>query len=475
MPQSGEPHAWSLTEAAAALATRTISAREYLEALLARVAKHNDALRLIVTLDEQAYAAAAEADERVARGTAFGPLHGVALSLKDCFATAGLRTTAGALDLATYVPHEDAAIVRSLKRAGAYVYAKSNMPEHAADVQTHNELFGTARNPWNPDYTTGGSSGGSAGAVAAGFSAAEVGTDVAGSIRIPAAYCGIVGHKPSFGVVPLFGQVPLYPSKHALPDIAVAGPLARTVDDAELMLDVICGPHPWDEEAWRLELPPPRSGRRIAVWATDSYCPVDAEVVDAIAAVGDRLAGRGFEVRADQPDLDFPACDEAFRRLLVWINGGAYSDDELREIAGRRRRPGAELGADFVAQRFVEWKAANELRHAARAVWRRFFERYDALLMPATVSCAGRHDQRAFAERTVTVNGEARPYWDQLTWAGLTGMAYLPSTVVPAGRDTRGLPIGVAICGSYLHDKTTLRVAREAMAVVPSIGRPDLS
>ena len=170
-----------------------------------------------MTIDERAIAAAAAADEAVVRGHALGPLHGVAMTVKDSLATAGLRTTSGARELAGYVPSEDAVAVRALRAAGAIIFGKTNLPEYAADVQCHNETWGITGNPWNLEHTSGGSSGGSAVAVAAGFSPVELGSDVAGSIRIPAAYCGVLGHKPSYGLVPTYGHVPPYPRRRAVP------------------------------------------------------------------------------------------------------------------------------------------------------------------------------------------------------------------------------------------------------------------
>ncbi|MFE0426952.1 amidase family protein, partial [Streptomyces sp. NPDC058953] len=269
---------WSAVEAAGAIAARRISAREYLSALLAAVERHNSGLGLVVTVDERAMAAAKAADDATVGGAALPPLHGVPMTVKDCFSTAGLRTTGGAAALSAHVPVHDADAVAALRRAGCVVFGKTNLPEYSADVQTYGELFGTARNPWGTQFTTGGSSGGSAGAVAAGFTPIELGSDIAGSIRIPASHCGVLGHKPSFRTVPVYGQVPPLPFAHTAPDLTVAGPFARTADDLIAAFDAVAGPDARDASAWRLELPPARPVRRVAAWVDDPYCPEDAEV-----------------------------------------------------------------------------------------------------------------------------------------------------------------------------------------------------
>ena len=472
--RSGELCWWPATEVARAVAARELSAREYLQALLTQVERHNRGVNAVVTIDERATAAAAAADEAVIRGEPLGPLHGVAMTVKDSLATAGLRTTSGAKELAGYVPVRDAVVVQSLRQAGAIVFGKTNVPEYAGDVQCHNELWGVTRNPWHPDYTPGGSSGGSAAAVAAGFTALELGSDVAGSIRIPAANCGIFGHKPSYGVVPTHGHVPPHPRRQAVPDLAVVGPLARSAEDLELLLSVVARPAPAEAIAWRLELPPPRPARRLAVWYTDQYCPVDRDIADAMTGAVAALSAAGYTVRPDHPDIDFGVSTEAFLRLLACVAGGSYTERDIEDIGTGLRSPGPELGAAFVAQRYADWKAAHEAREVLRAAWAEFFARYDAILLPISPVGAIRHDLRGLADRRIVVNGATRPYWDQLLWAGLCGVALLPATVLPISRDHAGLPVGMAVAGPYLEDRTTLRLAAEFARHIEPIGRPPL-
>jgi len=467
---------WTARQVAQAIASRELSAREYLDSLVNRIERLDPALGLVVTLDARAGEWAAAADEATVGGRAAGPLHGVAMTVKDTLATAGLRTTGGTEDLASYVPGRDAHVVAQLRRVGAIIFGKTNTPAYAGDVQTSNILFGTSRNPWHPGYTTGGSSGGSAGAVAAGLSPLEMGSDVAGSIRIPAASCGVFGHKPSFRLVSLDGHVPPLPKKATPPDMAVIGPLARSVDDLELALDVVAGPDPWDSPAWHVRLPPPQPIRRVAVWYDDPYCPVDDEIREALARAASTLADTGVAVEhAAPPGVSLAASDVVFRRLLVCVASGDYSPQELEEIATGARCPRPDLGAEFYPQRHWEWMAANDDRRRLRTCWHDFFsgaDGYDAILLPVMPNLVQPHDTRPLSARQIIVNGAARPYWDQIVWAGLTGVSDLPTTVVPLGQDSRGLPMAVAITGPYLQDRTTLSLARSMARLAGPLGHP---
>jgi amidase len=477
--QIDEPHWWPARRAAAEIAARRISAREYLRLLLDRIERFNDALRLVVTIDERAEAAARRADDALAHGRPAGVLHGVAMTVKDSLSTAGLRTTGGTEDLAGHVPSQDAQVVAALRRAGAIIFGKTNLPAYAADVQTSGTLLGRAANPWHDRYTTGGSSGGSAGAVAAGFTPAELGSDVAGSIRIPAAHCGVLGHKPTFGVVSMHGHVPPFPVKYATPDMSVVGPLARSADDLALVMDVVSGPHLLDEPGWRLDLPPARPARRVAAWLDDSYCPVDEEALSAAAAAAAALAGDGVQVNIGHAadlrlDVDLRDNDEVFHRMLAMVASGGYSDEVLEQVAAGACSTG-ELGAKFVAQRHRHWLAAHERRTQLRLHWREFFTRYDAILLPVVPNLVAAHDDRPMTERAVIVNGKPRPYWSQIAWAGLASVSYLPATVVPVGLDSRGLPIGVAVTGAYLEDRTTLAIAARLGRLLGPMPHPPLA
>src|SRR6266545_1176562 len=232
------------------ISQREVSSREVLDHFLERVAMLDTPINSVVTIDaKRARAEADAADAALARGEVRGPLHGVPLTIKDSFQTAGMRTTSGAPELADFVPQEDAWPVASLRAAGAIIFGKTNLPIYAGDLQSYNEVFGTTNNPYDLSRTPGGSSGGSAAALACGFTPLELGSDIGGSIRLPSHMSGVVGHKPSYGIVPAHGQIPGPPGTLTLADLAVAGPMARSIEDLALGLEIMAGPNRWERRA----------------------------------------------------------------------------------------------------------------------------------------------------------------------------------------------------------------------------------
>ncbi|MEM7324075.1 MAG: amidase [Actinomycetota bacterium] len=474
----------SATDLAASLRAGEVSAVEALDSALARVERHNPELNVVVTLDaERALAAAVEVDRRRTAGDddELGPLAGVPITIKDSLMVAGTRTTSGAPELSDFVAEVDAASVAALKAAGAIVYGKTNLPKYAGDLQSFNDVFGTSNNPWDITRTTGGSSGGSAGSLAAGFTSLEIGSDIAGSIRNPAAMCGVVGHKPSYGIVSGRGQIPGPPGTLTQADIAVIGPMARTVADCRLGLELMGGPDDWHRHAWSLSLPPPRAGvvdadgrttvdparLRVAIMATDPYCPVDPEIEAAILAVGERLAAAGATVDTDvrPEDFDFEKADRAFLTLLGGAMCGGYSRTEIEEMAERLAAAGGQplpgdLGIEGATIRHREWLTANERRLQMRDRWRRFFDDWDIVLAPISPTVAIPHDHTSpMSSRLIDVAGQTRPYTDQMRWMGLFGVVWLPATAVPIGQHSSGLPMALQAVGPFLEDLTCLGVA----------------
>lgn len=472
------------TELAAALAWREIGARELLERCLERVERLNPALNAVVLLDPgRARAAADAADAAAARGETKGPLHGLPVTIKDTLETAGMRTTAGARPYAAHVPERNAVAVQRLVDAGAIVYGKTNTPPFAGDTQTYNEIYGVTNNPWDPARTPGGSSGGSAAAVAAGFTAFELGSDIAGSIRNPAHYCGVYGHKPTWGIVPSRGHIPGPPGTLAPSDISVVGPLARSATDLDLILGIIAGPQPEQGIAWRLALPPPRHQRlgdyRIAAWLDDDDIPTDAAVGNALEETVRALerAGARVDTRA-RPAFRLRDAFTDFLRLLWPVTTGRVPEKTFERLRAEAAQSAPDDGsararlARFSTVTHREWLAANEARERYRAAWQAFFGEYDVLLTPVTPVCAPPHDHsKDMLARTITVNGATRWYWEQIAWAGLVGMAYLPATVAPVGLADNcgtadGLPVGVQIVGPYLEDRTPIDFAARLADVI---------
>ncbi len=466
-----ERHWQSATELALAIRCKEISARELLDLHVARIDSCNNKLNAVVTLNiEQARHQANLIDAATARGEFKGPLNGIPITIKDSFETAGLKTTCGAPIWRDHVPKSNADAVQRLVDAGAIIIGKTNTPIFAGDVQTFNELFGTTNNPWDVARTPGGSSGGAAAAVAAGMTPFELGSDIGGSIRTPAHFCGIYGHKPSYGLISLRGHVPGPPGTLAASDLSVAGPLARSAKDLDLLLDVLAGPDQSDGYAWRLELPPPRHKKlrdfHVALMLDVPDCPIDTSVRSAIESTAHALRKAGATVD-DKAQLPFKLSDAfgTYLRLLWPLMFAALDDDLFNQYVERATKFAVDdhsLKARFHRQataRHRDWLRANEARARFRAAMAEFYKHYDVLLMPVTPTSAFPHDHSPnMIERVITVNGEVRPYFDNFFWIHLATLCYLPATVTPVGQSQR-LPVGLQIVGPYLEDRTTIRFA----------------
>jgi amidase len=452
----------SACELEAALRAREVSSRELLEMFVSQMGRLNPEVNAIVTTDlDRAYERAGQVDEAGARGEWVGPLHGLPFTVKDAIETAGIRSTGGAVELAHHVPEVDAPAVARLREAGGVLFGKTNAPRWSGDFQTYNELFGTTNNPWDLGRTTGGSSGGSAAAVASGMTSFEMGTDIGGSIRVPSGFCGVFGHKPSFGIVPQRGYLDRVGGGTIDADINVFGPLARSVDDLELLLDVLAGPGVDDAPAWRLDLPTARAKTlrelRVGTWLDDPKASVDSEVGDVLQSAADAWAAAGVGLSSDHPELDMA---EVFQMFLA-LTGAATAVSPDSQVTAINHR---------------QWLDLTEERNRVRAVWRAWFQDHDILLCPVMPIAAVPHDtSRPFAERTALVNGQPRTHIDCAAWTGLIGVAYLPSTVIPAGRTVSGLPVGVQVVGPYVEDRTCLEAARLLSSVIGPWEAPPIS
>ncbi len=464
----------SASQLVADLRRREVGSRELLEHFLARVERWNPGVNAVVTLDlERARAAADAADRALAAGRLLGPLHGLPVTVKECFETAGLRTTCGVPELSQHVSESDAISVARLRAAGAVVFGKTNTPTWTADLQTHNAIFGTTNNPWDPARTSGGSSGGSAAAIAAGLSALELGSDIGGSIRVPSHCCGVFGHKPSHGLVAQRGHIPGPPGTLKEADLNCVGPIARSSDDLALALDVLAGPLPELAHAVTLRLPPARADKlpdfRVAAWLDDPAGSIDAEMRGLLEAAADALGRAGARIDLEaRPAVDFREAVDTYLALLMPYMSLTFSETLARRmIAGGDQVPADATGllavsARAYASRHRDWLIAHERRERMRARWAELFRDFDVLLCPVMLTPAFAHDPSEFAGRTVVVNGETRSYVEQLRWPGLISMALLPSTVIPVGRTAGGLPVGMQIVGPYLEDRTPLAFAQAA-------------
>jgi len=465
----------SATELARRIADRAISASELLEVYLKRVDRFNPALNAVVVDDRgPARAAARAADAAQAGGKPCGPLHGIPMTVKESYNLAGTATTWGNPDWKNNIAAEDALALRKLKAAGAVVFGKTNVPLALADFQSYNDIYGTTNNPYDLGRTPGGSSGGSAAALAAGLTALETGSDIGGSIRNPAHFCGVFGHKPTWNLLCMSGHSG--PGEtHAGPDISVIGPLGRSAQDLDTAVRIMAGPDEIMARGYRLSLPEMPDagikGMRVAVWRDDEMCPVSAEVRARVDLVARMLQDRGAAIDMDaRPDLSSDHSHSTYQRLLQATMSSRMPDDDYeslkRYVASLDPADDSNKARVLRAQvsSFKEWTASNELRHRLRWQWHEFFKRYDILLTPIMPTAAFPHDHRPFGQRTIKVDNLELPYFQQVFWAGLTGVAYLPSTVLPTGLNDAGLPIGVQLVGPEYADLITIGVARELEA-----------
>lgn len=459
-----------LVELVEALNARTVSARELLDTTLARIERLDGPLNSVITLaPERAHDEADAIDSARARGDAVGALAGVPITIKDALTTSGIRSTGGATELEQFVPSTDATVVERVRGEGAVVFGKTNLPRWSGDYQSYNEIFGTTNNPWHVERTPGGSSGGAATAVAMGFTGFEIGTDIGGSIRVPSSFCGVFGHKPSFGVIPTFGYLD-HPTFHRnVADVNVFGPIGRSIDDVELLFEMLTGPNPDDAAAWRLDLPPSRATGigefRVAAWIDDEFCPVDPAVVDVLTKALDALEAAGAHIdRARRPAIDPAAA--AFEGMLLIANAGAISDSDEEHAA---------MAAAGRALTHRNWDVMHRRRGETRQRWAEFFDELDILLCPTTIVPPFRHVQdpggNNWANSTL-VDHDDRAYRDLLSWCCMIGSAYLPVTVPPVGRTAGGLPVGIQVVAPYLHDRTALAFARCVSEVLGGYSPP---
>jgi amidase len=446
---------WPATEAARRLGRREVSSRELTEALLARIDRVNPALRAVVELrPEAALAEAAAADAATAGGDAAGPLHGVPVTLKDAFDVAGLPTTWGNPAFKDHRAGSDATVARRLRRAGAVIVGKTNVAFMLGDFgQTANELHGVTANPWDLARTPGGSSGGSAAAVAAGLSFLEYGSDLVGSIRIPAAFCGVYGLKPSVGTVPLTGFQPPGPptGPSETTYMSAVGPLARSAGDLRAALAVTGGPEDPAAKAYAWAMAPPRRTRlgdfRVGVVLDHDRAPVSGEVAGPLSDAVDALAKAGATVVEGWPDgVDPVAAAESFGFHVGLFFAFQEPGDDLPPLA-----------------QVIDHE---HRRMAVRAAWGRHFHRVDVFLCPATFTPPFPHDPRPFERRTIATPAGDRPYADLAFWVAHASLPGLPAVAAPIGPTPAGLPVSAQVLGPLHEDDTAITFAERLADLV---------
>ena len=462
------------TSLLAALRGGTIGAAELTELYIRRIERQDGRLNAVVVRDfDRARQQARAADQARARGET-SPLLGLPMTLKESINVIGLGTTCGVPDWKGYVSAHDGPVAARARAAGAVLMGKTNVPPMLADWQSANPIFGRTNNPWDLGRTPGGSSGGGAAAIAAGLSALEVGSDIGGSIRVPAAFCGIYGHRPSETLLPRSGQFPMPPLPNPAVVMGVQGPLARSPEDLELALSVLAGPDVGEDVAWKVSLPSARRERladfRVAVLPPVPWHPVDEQIAAGLHDLAGRLAKLGAVVKEIQPDGlgDHREYHAFYRTLLSAVTGARVDADTRRQRVETFTRAGddfslaAARGLEGTAGEYILW---NGRREQYRAAWRAFFREWDVLLAPAINVLAYPHIERAWPADdsdltlTFTVNGVSVPYLHGLCYPALSTVPGQPATAFPVGLSREGLPVGLQAIGPYLEDLTPIRFA----------------
>jgi amidase len=448
----------STTQLAAAIRAGRVSATDVLEAHLAQIDKHNPALNAVVTMDAgRAREQAREADEALARGQLWGPLHGVPFTLKDAHATAGMRTTTGFPPLADYVPGEDSPVAARLKAAGGILMGKTNVHMMLGDpAQSINPIFGRTNNPWNIERTPGGSSGGAAAALAAGMTPFEIGTDLTGSIRIPAHFCGVFGLKPTEHRVPLTGLIPGLPGPRPVRIMSCIGPMARTVEDLALLLAIIAGPDGYDTDVAPVpvdEMPQRELQRlRVAFAPTFAGFPVAAEMREAVEEFAGRLSALGAVVEeAALPQVDCQQEVESAGALIGMMFGAVQPEEQERPTT------------------LSQYLVALDIRDKSIAAWERFFEKWDVLLCPPSMMTAFPHCEPG---APLLVDGQEVSYWMISAHSTLFNYTGHPAVVLPYKLDHDGLPMGVQLVGKRWDESRLLWIAKTLSEVSGAFLRP---
>ena len=448
---------------------KQLSPVEVVQAHLDRIESINPRINAIVQMVPGALERAREAEDAIARGEIWGPLHGVPFTVKDCVDTEGVTTTRGSKFFADFVPDSDASVVQRLKEAGGIFIAKTNMPEFALWWETDNDVFGPTRNPWNPERTAGGSSGGEAAAIAAGLSPLGLGTDLGGSIRAPASLCGIVGLKPTLGRIPYTGIEPqvLHRAIHV-------GPMTRTVGDASLAMSILAGPD--DVDLYAPPVPVPdhakldsEPGDLRVGWSPTAGVPVQPEVRRSVAEAAAALGEMGMSTE----QVEIPALSD---RDAGAVSRVIYTMEARRHLGPIIAGHESEL-TPIIRSRFVdgdtytldEYLDANQQWEQLRQAVKEYFNRYDLFLCPTVPMTAFPHGQDEFRIEGVTLVGR-HTLRLTLPW-DLTGS---PAISVPFGWSAEGLPIGVQLVGRHFDELTLLRAARALEAAAPAARRPEV-
>jgi amidase len=462
-----------------ALGIRQVSAAELLEAAMAREAASHTALNAVVaTSPERALAAARGIDDLRAKGEPVGPLAGLPMTIKDTLDVAGMAASSGLAELRRRKP-PDAVVVSHARQAGAVIWGKTNTPVMAADWQSYNKLYGTTNNPWDLTRTPGGSSGGAAAALAAGITPLEIGSDIGGSLRVPAAFCGVYSHKPTWGVVRQHGHVPPSPGSWVERDLNVVGPMARSARDLRLLMSVIAS----GGMAAKAE-PADLKTARIGLWLEEPIFPLDTDIRAVLEGFAGDLAAEGATVTETPSPVDMLGLMHAYQMLLGATLSEDMPDDTLRNMelmrgpaklamaAGAAPLSSAAATLAYTA-RHRDWMAADAVRARLRHEIAATFSKFDVILAPITPVAAFAHDHSAFGRRQLKMSdGKSIAYNNMLNWISLATALGLPATAIPVGQTAAGLPVGAQLIGPAGGDARTLALAQAMEMALGGFQRP---
>lgn len=466
-----------------ALKKKQISSLELLEFYIKRYERLNPRINAIVATDfKNARKRARAADAAIAKGEDWGPLHGLPMTIKDNIEVVGMPTTYGDPLFKNFMPSKNADVVQSLLDAGAIIFGKTNLPLGAMDTQTFNKIYGQTNNPWDVRRTPGGSSGGAAAALASGLTGLEIGNDIGGSIRLPAHFCGIYGHKSSYNIVSRHGgNKPKAEWKSIVAgysetdyfidlDLAVTGPLARSAEDLKIAMDIIVGPPSYQRKAIKIKLPAPRKKSlkefKVGMWLDDPSYPPDTEVGNCLQNIAECLSKAGINLKIKKPDIDLMRCHMLRNSLETMTRSHMQSQNIFNRAVNQLKR--LKKDDQSMSARWMramtgyhrDWNILNMECSVIRQKWADFFQDFDVLLCPVVRIAAFPHDHTKIEKRVARFNDQDLNYWDVLgPWNSLSLVAYLPATVAPIGFTSNGLPVGIQIVGPYLEDHTSIQFA----------------
>jgi amidase len=458
----------SAAETADAIRTKQISTAELVSLVYERMDRHNPAVNAVIwQCRERAQARALEADDAIAQGKSWGPLHGVPVTIKEAFAYAGSPSSWGLPALKDATSPRTAVAVERLERAGAIVVGKTNVPVMLGDWQSANPIHGVTNNPWDTTRTAGGSTGGGAAALAAGLGCLTLGTDLSGSIRIPAHFCGVYGHKPSLNLVSSMGLQPgPWDGSPGFPmDLSVVGPLARSARDLALALDAIGGPDGDAAKAWQWRMPAPRRTNlkdfRIGYVLNDDFAPVSSDIGELYERTIEELGRAGAQLERGWPEGLHPKAQlTTYQYLLLAFVSADTGRERLEKLREQYRRNPDDVFAAAAVEPHGRWLHETVNRLRVRAIWQKYFESHDVFLCPAGISTAVSHDHsQPIEKRTIQTTDGDQPYMNTPLWTYPATLAGIPATVAPIGRTREELPAGLQILAPMWEDGTSIEFA----------------